>query len=103
MESDGDFPGDDSNRDLICSRVMDMISSVDDLDRRIDEASDSWQVSRMNRGDLTLLRLAVYELCYDRLEPGIAINEAVELAKEYGTDESGRFINGVLGQIARRL
>ena len=103
LESDADFPGDDSERDLICDRVLDIITVIDSLDERIDKASDSWSVSRMNKVDLTLLRLAVYELSYDRLDTGIAINEAVELAKQYGTDESGRFINGVLGQIARQL
>ena len=61
-----------------------------------------WKTSRMNRVDLTVLRLAVYELEYEKEEVpvGVAINEAVELAKCFGSEESGAFVNGILGKIA---
>ena len=55
----------------------------------------------MGKAELTILRLAVYELLYDEEIPtGVAINEAVELAKEYGTEEASSFVNGVLAKVA---
>ena len=58
----------------------------------------------MSKVDLTILRLAVYELKYDEDVPvKVAINEAVELAKKFGQDESASFINGILGAVAREL
>ena len=103
VASDMDFPGDASERDAIADEVGQIAEQVGALDARIDAASDSWPTRRMNKVDLALLRLATYEMTVDKLDPGIAINEAVELAKQYGTDESGRFVNGVLGQIVRQL
>ena len=64
--------------------------------------SKEWKVSRMAGIDRSVLRLAVYELRSDSdVTPGIVINEAVELAKKFGTDDSGRFVNGVLGSMMR--
>ena len=61
------------------------------------------KTSRMNKVDLTILRLAVYELKWDDEIPvGVAINEAVELAKRFGGDESPSFVNGVLGKVAEQ-
>ena len=65
------------------------------------ETSKGWKTKRMNRVDLTALRLAVYEMQYDKDVPtGVAINEAVELAKRFGGEDSGSFVNGILGKIA---
>ena len=62
-----------------------------------------WQLSRLMAADRNILRLAVYEMKFaeDPLPKNIAINEAVELAKKYGTDDSGRFVNGILEAISR--
>ena len=74
---------------------------------RIDEAlakfSRTWKLKRMANVDRNIARLAVFEMKFAPrpLKPEIAINEAVELAKKYGTDDSARFINGLLGDIAR--
>ena len=66
----------------------------------IDASVTGWKTSRMGKVDLTILRLAVYEIEWDEEVPqGVAINEAVELAKRYGGEESPSFINGVLGKI----
>ena len=74
-----------------------------ELDALLEEVSEGWKVSRMNKVDLSILRLATYEILYDREIPtGVAINEAVELAKNFGGDESPSFVNGILGKIARR-
>ena len=60
-----------------------------------------WKTQRMGKVDLTIIRLALYEILYDEDIPtGVAINEAVELAKRYGTDESPSFVNGVLAKLA---
>lgn len=80
-----------------------VISHKNDIDACIEDASSGWKVSRMSRVDLSILRLAVYEMLYDEDIPtGVAVNEAVEIAKEYGTDDSASFINGILGNISRK-
>ena len=67
----------------------------------INEAVEGWSTERMMKVDLTVIRLAVYEMKYDENIPvGVAINEAVELAKRYGTDQSPSFVNGVLAKLA---
>lgn len=72
------------------------------LDQAVTRVSQGWKPSRMGKVELTILRLAVYEMQYDEDVPvGVAINEAVELAKEYGQEDSASFINGVLGKSAR--
>ncbi|MDZ4169123.1 MAG: transcription antitermination factor NusB [Coriobacteriia bacterium] len=74
-----------------------------DLDSVIGETSEHWSVSRMPLVDKNILRIATYELRYLADVPhSVAINEAVELAKVYGGDESSKFVNGVLGRIAER-
>jgi len=75
-----------------------------DIDARIGAASEGWDVPRLSRVDLAIMRLAVYELCYTAdIPPKVTLNEAVELAKAYSTDESPAFINGVLGKIVAEL
>ncbi len=75
-----------------------------ELDACINGVAHNWSVGRMVSVDRNLLRLAVYEMaCVDDVDVAVSINEFVELAKAYGTDESARFINGVLGRLARRM
>lgn len=75
-----------------------------ELDRAIDEAALNWTVGRMPSVDRNLLRLAIYEMaCTEGVATSVSINEFVELAKAYGTDESSRFVNGVLGRVAKRM
>ena len=74
---------------------------IDEIDAAVDSNSKNWTTSRMSRSDLTIIRLAVYEILYDDDIPtSVAINEAVELAKKYGQDSSGGFVNGVLAKFA---
>jgi len=72
------------------------------IDALIAQTSENWSIERMPLVDLSVLRMAVYEMCYaDDIPHSVSINEAVELAKQYGgEDESSRFVNGVLGKIA---
>lgn len=76
---------------------------VPEIDVLLNENTKGWKTSRMNKVDLTILRLAVYEMKWDEDIPeGVAINEAVELAKKFGGDDSPSFVNGVLGRLARQ-
>ena len=71
------------------------------LDEMINKTAKGWETSRMGKVDLTLIRLAVYEIKYDdEIPTGVAINEAVELAKKFGQDNSPSFINGILAKFA---
>lgn len=77
---------------------------IPELDRIIEAVSTNWSLSRMPAVDRNLLRLALYEILeVDDVALPVTIDECVELAKAFGTDESSRFINGVLGHIAREL
>jgi len=72
-----------------------------EIDRLIDEHVTGWKTSRMNKVDLTILRLAVYEMKWDDDIPTkVAINEAVELSKKFSGDEGPSFVNGVLAKLA---
>lgn len=74
------------------------------IDELIGKSSLNWKVARMGRVDRSLLRLAVYELAFESDVPSKAtLNEAIEIAKRYGTEDSGKFVNGVLDRIAQDL
>ena len=79
----------ESDRDYISRKYMNIMNHTDELDEKLNSISMGWKTSRMNRVDLTVLRLAVYELEYEKEEVpvGVAINEAVELAKCFGSEE----------------
>lgn len=77
---------------------------LEEIDQLLNEISKGWKTSRMARVDLTALRLSVYELKYEESIPTkVSINEAVELAKKYGGDDSFAFVNGILGKAASEL
>lgn len=76
-----------------------ILSHLKEIDAEINDKSVGWKTSRMGKVDLAILRLAVYEIRYEEEIPEkVSINEAVELAKKYGTDESSSFVNGVLAK-----
>lgn len=82
--------------------VAGVLSHLAEIDRRIAAYARDWSLPRLAAVDRNVLRLGVFELCHETDVPaGVAINEAVEIAKAYGGADSGRFINGVLGQLAR--
>lgn len=84
------------------TKVANIVEKLPELDKLIDKTAEGWKVSRMGKVDLTILRLAVYEMKFDEDVPvGVAINEAVELSKKYGGDESPAFINGILGKLGK--
>ena len=75
---------------------------MEEIDALLNEKSAGWKTKRMSKVDLNILRLAVYEMKYDEDVPvKVAINEAVEISKSFGGDDSASFVNGILGKIAR--
>ena len=86
--------------DYITEKVNAIREKLPEIDSLIDEKSDGWKTTRMGKVDLTIIRLAIYEIKYeDSIPDKVAINEAVNLAKEYGTDNSGSFVNGILAKV----
>ncbi len=79
--------------------VQKILNEKDKLDEMIKMAAPEWPIKNLNKIDLAILRLAIYELKYEKTPPKVAIDEAVELAKEFGSESSSSFINGVLGTI----
>ena len=93
----------EAEKDYIQNKYEAAVRLVPEIDVLLNENTKGWKTSRMNKVDLTILRLAVYEMKWDEDIPeGVAINEAVELAKKFGGDDSPSFVNGVLGRLARR-
>lgn len=80
-----------------------IMSNLEAVDSSIGKYAIDWTVERMPATDRNILRIAAYEMLFaeEKLAPGVAINEAVEIAKLYGTDESPRFINGILGKMVK--
>ena len=75
---------------------------LEELDSILNEKSAGWKTKRMSKVDLNILRLAVYEMKYDEDVPvKVAINEAIEISKSFGGEDSASFVNGILGKIAR--
>lgn len=78
------------------------MTHLTEIDAEITKYAQDWKLDRMLSTDRNILRLSLYELKYQNdIPPGVSANEAVELAKTYGDDDSGRFINGILGNIIR--
>ena len=79
-------------------------SNAEEIDASIQSNTPDWTISRLPKVSLAILRLAVAEIKYiDEVPNGVAVNEAVELAKKYGTNEDAAFINGVLGTVVKTL
>ena len=84
--------------------VSGVLDNLEDIDARIMQASKNWELSRMQLVDKQLLRTTIYEMLFINEVPiSVSINEAVELAKEYCGDDAHKFINGILGNIAREI
>lgn len=79
--------------------VLKILDQKEKLDKMIQDAAPAWPIDKLNKIDLAILRLAVYELENEDTPPKVVIDEAVELAKEFGSESSSSFVNGVLGTI----
>ena len=92
------------DRELLTRRFKEAQKHFSEIDELLNKVARGWTTNRFASCDLAVLRLAVYELRFDsgeKVPEGVAINEAVELAKQFGGDESPSFVNGLLGQIVR--
>ena len=80
-----------------------VLANLAEIDAKLSEFAVDWTVERMPATDRNILRIAAYEMLFaeEKIVPGVAINEAVEIAKLYGSEEAPRFINGVLGKMVR--
>ena len=76
-----------------------IIAKIPEIDELINRSVDGWKTTRMAKVDLTLIRLALYEIKFESIPVGVAINEAVSLADEFGTDSSAGFVNGALAKL----
>ncbi len=83
----------------IKAKSEDIIAKITEIDEMINKSVDGWKTTRMAKVDLTLIRLALYEIKYENIPVGVAINEAVSLADEFGTDSSAGFVNGALAKL----
>ena len=100
--TEGDLDFSKSDADYIRDKYEKIAEKLEDIDKAINEKATGWDTKRMAKVDLTIIRLAVYEIQYDESVPtGVAINEAVELAKKFGQDGSPAFVNGVLAKFAQ--
>jgi N utilization substance protein B len=91
-------------RDFAEQLVLGVTAHRDEIDRIIEEKSKNWSLGRMARIDLNILRIAVYELHYrPDIPKNVTINEAIEVAKKFGTDESAAFINGIIDEVASHV
>jgi transcription antitermination factor NusB len=91
--------------DYVKTVVRGVVANREEIDRNISEAAEHWKIHRMAVVDRNVMRLAVYEMNWRRedVPPRVAINEAIELAKRFSTEQSGAFVNGVLDRVRRSL
>mgnify|MGYP003178995432 FL=1 len=90
----------EEDRKFISNRVDAIAEKIAEIDEAINKAAVKWTTDRMSKVDLTILRLAYYEMKIDEDIPEkVAVDQAIELAKKYGTDDSPSFVNGVLAKL----
>ena len=99
---DGEDAFTEDDKQAVSNKVLAICELADEIDALLNSVSVGWKVKRMSRVDLTILRLACYEIQYDENVPvSTAINEAVELAKSYGEENSPSFVNGILAKVVK--
>ncbi len=94
------------NNEFVLQLVKAVISHIGELDKIIEKTASEWPIEQISIVDRNILRIGLYEiLCGDKkaVPPKVAINEAIELAKTFGGERSGKFINGVLGTVYKEL
>lgn len=90
----------DKDKDYILNKTKDIYNKLEAIDDVIKEHAKNWTMDRMAKVDISILRVAIYEIVYDEDIPTtVAINEAVEIAKTFGGDSSPSFINGILAKV----
>lgn len=100
----GNFTAPQSAKDFAVFLVQGTCEHKEELDTLIAGCSDNWSLGRMSRVDINILRLAVFEFLYcDDIPPKVTLNEAVDLGKTFGSENSGSFINGILDALNLKL
>lgn len=88
--------------DFVRQEIDGVLTHKKELDKMLDDSAEGWSISRMPVLDRNILRIGLYEILYDRDIPeSVSINEAVEMANMYSTEDSGRFVNGILGRLVK--
>ena len=87
-----------------CNELYSLVcNKKEEIDQEIDKYSKNWKASRMPKTDLAIIRLAACEILYlENIPDAVSINEAVDLAKTYGTEDSAKYVNAILGKIAAK-
>jgi len=103
-ESEVEIKNVDQAEQFVLELVNGTWNRKEEIDRVLSDYLKGWQISRLSKVDRQVLRLAVYEMVYREDVPGkVAVNEAIEVAKHFGTGESGKFVNGVLGKMVHEI
>ncbi|MBD7967946.1 transcription antitermination factor NusB [Paenibacillus gallinarum] len=103
-EGEVEVKSEDAMRAYVLEHVRGVWETKDALDKLLVDYLKGWQVSRLSRVDRQILRLAAYEMLYREDVPAkVSVNEAIELSKHFGTVESGKFVNGVLGKMIQDI
>jgi N utilization substance protein B len=99
-----EIKGKNVDRKYVEEMVTGILSHKSEIDGEINRISKKWKVEKMNPVDRNILRIGCYELIFKAdIPPKVSINEAVELAKKYGTEKSSAFVNGILDRLAKEL
>ena len=95
---------DEENKKFVAATLDGVIQHVDQIDKKITDYAPDWSLAQMSIVDRNILRIGVYELYFtDQIPAKVAINEAIEMAKTYGGQSSGKFVNGILGAMYNDL
>lgn len=96
-------PVEPEEREYVLEVVRGTLANLAEIDAIIGDLASGWRLERIANVDKNVLRIALYEIrCRDDIPPSVSVNEAVEIAKKYSTEDSGRFVNGILGTYLRR-
>lgn len=97
-------PSEEYDETLTHSIIDGVVEKIETIDQIISSAAPQWPIDQISKVDLTCLRISVYELYFSKnIPPKVAIDESIELAKEFGGSTSGKFVNGVLGTVVKTL
>lgn len=91
------------DKEVIREKVTHIFNELKEIDALIEGSAKRWSIDRIAKIELAILRVAIYDMKYDNIPVQVAVNEAVELSKKYGDDQSSKFVNGVLGQVVKQI
>ena len=99
---DEECKANEKDKEEISAKLDSIVEILPEIDQIIKDNMEGWTLERVGKVELTILRLAVYEIKYDESVPDtVAINEAVELSKKYGQEDAGSFVNGIIAKVIK--